>query len=155
MGLHPLKSGKSEGWIFKPRYFAPFNILGGTNKPKETAMMRFISGLIGGDQPVNVSRSWMWRSGIWSSTATVLRVGMVRFLRPRPVAFPGRWKTEIDSIRDGLDTCSACRARKTVALSSSEPQNRIRSGSEAASSPFAGFNGRDSIFRSLGVPTSR
>lgn len=57
IGEQPRRSGRREGWMFNPRYLAPFNILGGTKRPNETAMMRFISGFMGGDQPVNVSRS--------------------------------------------------------------------------------------------------
>lgn len=36
----------------------------------------------------------------------------------------------MDSIREGLRVCSACRAEREAALNSSEPQKRIRRGEE-------------------------
>jgi hypothetical protein len=35
--------GRSDGWTFNPPYSADSKILLGTNKPKETAMMRFMA----------------------------------------------------------------------------------------------------------------
>lgn len=154
IGEQPRRSGRREGWMFRPRYFAPLRTRGGTKRPNDTAIIRFISGFMGGDQPVNVSRSWMCDSGISSSSATVFKTGMVLFFRPRPVALPGRWKTEIDSIKEGFDACSACRARRTVAESSSEPQKRMRSGSGEASVVDV-RRGRDSMSRLVRDPTSR
>lgn len=95
----------------------------------------------------------MCDSGISNSSATAFKTGMVLFFSPLPVAFPGRWKTEIDSIKEGLLVCSACKARRTVAESSSEPQNRMRSGSGEVSE-LAGNNGRDSMSSEVGEPTS-
>jgi len=35
-------SGRNEGWRLRPPYLAALNISGGTNRPKDTAMMIFI-----------------------------------------------------------------------------------------------------------------
>ena len=52
-GAGPRKSGSKEGWTLRPPYFAAFSILGGTSRPKDTAMTRSTGD--GGDQPVKVS----------------------------------------------------------------------------------------------------
>ena len=39
--------GNTDGWIFSPPYSAHLRILGGTNKPNETAMMMFIDSFCG------------------------------------------------------------------------------------------------------------
>ncbi|TAQ85004.1 hypothetical protein B7494_g6677 [Chlorociboria aeruginascens] len=40
-----LYCGRRDGWTFTPPYSTLLSILGGTNKPKDTAMMRFIGSL--------------------------------------------------------------------------------------------------------------
>lgn len=52
-------------------------------------------------------------------------------LRPRPNGLSGRAKTSMDRTSPGLRRCSACSAASDAQLNSSEPQNRMRSGSEA------------------------
>jgi len=42
LGSKMAYSGKSEGCTLRPPYSEDLRILGGTNKPNETAMMRFI-----------------------------------------------------------------------------------------------------------------
>lgn len=49
---------------------------------------------------------------------------------PRPVGFPGLTTTLIDSTSERLPTCSRCSASRAAMLNSSEPQKRIRRGSE-------------------------
>ena len=55
MGAGPRRSGRSEGWTFKPPYFAMLSSRAGTKSPNETAMMRSIGP--GGVHPVKVSIS--------------------------------------------------------------------------------------------------
>jgi hypothetical protein len=52
------------------------------------------------------------------------------FLRPLPVLLPGLQTTSIDAIVSGRSICSLCTALRDVTLKSSDPQNRIRSGSD-------------------------
>jgi hypothetical protein len=40
-------SGRMEGWTLRPPYSTLFRIRGGTKRPNETAMMRFIGSSYG------------------------------------------------------------------------------------------------------------
>ena len=47
MGALVSYSGKMDGWTLSPPYLAPSRIRGGTNKPKETATIKFIGKPLG------------------------------------------------------------------------------------------------------------
>lgn len=51
-------------------------------------------------------------------------------LFPLPVRLPGRTTTSMDWMSAGLRTCSWCSASREAQLNSSEPQNRMRRGSD-------------------------
>lgn len=54
---------------------------------------------------------------------------MISF-RPLPVRLPGFTTTSIDLMRLGLARCSTRSALNEAQLNSSEPQNKMRSGSD-------------------------
>lgn len=49
---------------------------------------------------------------------------------PLPVGFPGLMTTSRDWMRPSLTLCSLCRALSAAMLNSSDPQNRMRRGSD-------------------------
>lgn len=77
-------------------------------------------------QPRNVSISWIGRDNF---EATAL-IGTSRiFFNPRPTRLPGLQTTSIDEMRVGSRICSRWSASNDAMLNSSDPQNKIRSGS--------------------------
>lgn len=50
-------SGRNDGWTFSPPYLAALRIRGGTNRPKETAITRFMED---GGYGVRIRVSFMW-----------------------------------------------------------------------------------------------
>lgn len=82
----------------------------------------------GKSQPVKVSR---WCKGKDKDSARWKRGPTATRLRPRPAGFPGRTRTSIDSMREGLDLWRACRAEREAQLKLSEPQKRMRRGSDS------------------------
>lgn len=99
---------------------------------------------VGGVQPVKVSITWVGR--LSSSVATCLMgtvtcqlmfccsqktfLPSLKVFSPRPVGFAGRWMTSMLSMRPGTCRFASATARSDAMLKASEPQKRIRNGSD-------------------------